>query len=218
MNENFIDAVPLAATENSSTMDKVVSEVTRTPALEAGNGSLNETTLNIEPQCEHKVDAIPDVPLSAPHPDAASSLETKVETEPLESENTAERTAIVAKVEADSESELQPEVTEAEPATSTTDSKDKSETEGHVETEAITATQAIESEVGGVIDVTPITPEAPVTTEVGEVQETVSALAQVPSLFIDRQRYLLSIYSTHRMDPLWLPLFLKLPSLRPRLS
>ena len=193
-----------------------MSEVTHTAAPQAGNDSLeSETTLNIEPQRERDVDAIPDV--SAPHPDAA---EPKIETEPLESENIAERTTIVAKVEADSELKLKPEVTEAEP-TSNTDSKEGLETENCVETEAITAAQAvpaIESEVASVTDVAPITTETPTTTESIEGQETVNALAEVNSLFIDRQRHLLSIYLTHRMDPLWLPLFLKLPSLSPRLS
>ena len=131
------------------------------PAIEAVSSTRIAATETVvvpssEPTVKHD-----DIPLSTTvSPDVVSSLEaTKVETEPIESENlVVERTAAIEPGEIVGE-----------------------EMEGYVEVEPSPATQAVPASV---TDVAPIMTEA-----ITEVRESVGVLAQVTSSFFDRNIY-----------------------------
>jgi hypothetical protein len=129
------------------------------PAIEAVSTGIAATETVVpspEPTVKHD-----DAPLSTVGPDVVSSLEAKVETEPLESEDHVETTAIEPGVIVDEE------------------------TEDRVEIEPSPAIQAVPASVTVDSDVAPITTEA-----ITEVGETAGVLAQVTSSsFLDRNIY-----------------------------
>ena len=146
--------------EAVTTKAKVDHSADDIPAIEAVSTGIAATETVVpspEPTVKH------DVPLSTVGPDVVSSLEAKVETEPLKLEDLVEKTAIEPGVIVDEETEDRVEI-EPSPA---------------IQAQVVPASVTVDS------DVAPITTEAII-----EVGETAGVLAQVTSSsFLDRNIY-----------------------------
>jgi hypothetical protein len=118
VNEAFIEAAPSATAEDVLSIDKVVPEVTHEAVPEAGNNSVMETALKVEPQREYEVDVtvpdtedtIPDMHSSPPNDPISVSL-------PLEPEITLPETEVAAEnqVEAAATTDAAPIDVEVQP-------------------------------------------------------------------------------------------------------